>query len=162
MKPALAILLLTSFLPVTSPSASLVGTWRLVSRETIVKGAPVQTDLGPNPIGYLIYDAGGHMAVQLMQPNRSAAQMAGCSDKITRGQNNTASLCGYSAYFGTYKVDERQHVVTHHLEGALLPEDVGKDVRRSIALEGDRLTITFATTFADAPATRRVVWQRVR
>jgi hypothetical protein len=53
----------------------LVGTWRLISRVvTLEDGTAVQEPgLGKAPSGYLIYDSSGHMAAQLMRPDRPMA-----------------------------------------------------------------------------------------
>lgn len=70
---------------------------------------------------------------------------------------------GYDAYFGTYTLDEKNGVVTHHLEAALWPGDIGKDIVRHFAISGDRLTILFRTTTHDGvKVTRTLVWERMR
>ena len=48
---------------------------------------------------------------------------------------------GYDAYFGTFTVDEDMHTVTHHVEGGVARELVGKDLVRSYSFEGDRLIL---------------------
>jgi hypothetical protein len=149
----------------TSIASQLIGTWRLLSRETTTSNGEriVDPGLGARPIGYLIYDSTGHVVAQLMRENRSVSEMENCGSRRTKGRNNVSSFCGYDAYFGTYTLDETQGAVTHHLEGALSPDDVGKDVRRSFVVTDDRLTITFSTTSpADLPAKRTLVWERVK
>jgi len=98
---------------------TLAGGWQLVSRAvTSENGAPVvDRSLGATPTGYLTYDPGGRMAVQIMRNDRSAAIDCGVSDS-TVVANNTQSISGYDAYFGTYTVDESKRTVTHHAEGA--------------------------------------------
>jgi Lipocalin-like domain len=141
---------------------SLIGTWRLVSRVTTTQsGKRVVDQLGEHPVGYLIYDNSGHVFAQLMRPNRSEQEMENCGGRRSRGENNPALICGYDAYFGTYKLLGTQ--VVHHLEGALAPEDIGKEIHRSFAVEGDRLTITFSTTATNGEkATRTITWERVK
>jgi len=78
------------------------------------------------------------------EPFRS--EMENCGSRSTKGRNTSSIFCGYNAYFGTYTVAEGQRVVTHHLEGALSLDDVGKDLHRSFDVTADRLTITFSTT----------------
>ena len=142
----------------------LIGTWRLVSRVTrTAEGQPiVDPGLGARPVGYLIYDTTGHVAAQLMRPGRSSADMENCGSRQTKAENNPGIFCGYDAYFGTYAFDGPNSVV-HHLEMALSPDDVGRDVHRSFSIKGNRLTITFATTAPDGrPATRTLIWERVQ
>jgi hypothetical protein len=43
-----------------------------------------------------------------------------------KGTNDTSqTILGYEAYFGTYTVNEKEGIVTHHLESALFPGDIG-------------------------------------
>ena len=62
-------------------AGQLVGTWRLISRVvTLEDGTAVQDPgLGKTPSGYLIYDSSGHMAAQLVRPNRPMAIDCGMS-----------------------------------------------------------------------------------
>jgi Lipocalin-like domain len=47
--------------------ANLVGTWRLVAYEDRPDQGPPQFPYGASPQRILIYDATGHMAVQIMK-----------------------------------------------------------------------------------------------
>jgi hypothetical protein len=82
----------------------------------------------------------------------------------TKGTPDTAqTILGYDAYFGTYKINEQAGIVTHHLEAALWPGDVGKDIDRHFTLSGDQLTITFNTTTREGvKVTRTLVWERMK
>ena len=147
----------------SSVAAQLVGTWRVMSRMvTNADGERVaEPVLGEKPEGYLTYDASGHVAAQLMRPGRTAAQMKNCGESLVKAQNNSTSACGYDAYFGTYKLADGG--IVHHLEVALSPEDIGKDIHRSFVIADDQLTITFPTTLPDGrTVTRTVLWERVR
>jgi len=148
-----------------SVAAQLIGTWRLVSRETTTSTGEriVEPELGAHPVGYLIYDSTGHVAVQMMRENRSKSEMENCGSRNTKGRNTSSIFCGYNAYFGTYTVAESQRVVIHHLEGALSLDDVGKDLHRSFEVTADQLTITFSTTSPEGLSIKRtLVWERVK
>ncbi len=141
----------------------LVGTWRLVSRTaTGESGKPAEEPvLGAVPVGYLMYDPTGHVAVQLMRQNRSkaidcAVSSSGPSD------NSPLFVNGYEAYFGTYTEDDTNHTVTHHLEGALAASDLGKDLLRHFQVSGDTLTITLTTHSPQGLQNRTLKWERVR
>ena len=141
----------------------LIGTWRLVSRATTTSDGQkiVDPGLGARPVGYLVYDASGHVSAQLMRSGRSSGDMENCGSRPTKGDNNPAIFCGYDAYFGTYSFEGVNRVV-HHIEMALSPDDVGRDVHRSFLVKGDQLIISFATTTTDGrPAKRTLVWERV-
>ncbi len=50
---------------------TFIGTWKLVSAEAQQpNGAVIPYRYGAGSIGYIMYDATGHVAVQIMQPNR--------------------------------------------------------------------------------------------
>jgi len=107
----------------------LMGSWRQVSdEETLPNGSVVRQD----EIGLVTYDASGHMSEQVMR--RSASDVQVPSDSIYL--NN-----GFDAYFGTYTIDEAKHTITHRVEGSVARQLVGKDLVRSFAFEGDRLTL---------------------
>jgi len=126
-----------NFTAVTSQSPSaelnarerLIGSWKQVSsEETLPDGNVVRLD----EIGLLTYDLRGHMSGQTMRRSESKQRIP--SD--ARYQNN-----GYDAYFGTYTVDEDKHTVTHHVEGGVARQLVGKDLVRSFSFDGDRLVL---------------------
>src|SRR5215472_9881338 len=86
---------------VSDSRGQLVGTWRLISRVVRLEdGTAVQDPgLGKTPTGYLIYDSSGHMAVQLMRLDGPLAIDCGTSGPAPR--DNSQSVNGYDAYFGT-------------------------------------------------------------
>jgi len=148
-------------------AAQLVGSWSLESRVTTTADGRVVTDPGLSamPRGLLIYDRSGHVAAQLSRPGRTLDMLADeCREaQRVKGTADTAqTILGYDAYFGTYTVDEKAGIVTHHLESALFPGDIGKSIIRHFALTGDTLTIKFNTTQRDGtPITRTLTWKRL-
>lgn len=152
----------------SSARAQLIGSWRLVSRQSTRANGEVETDAGLSvtPLGILIYDQSGHVAAQLSRRDRTLAILPEeCQAAITtKGTPDTAqTILGYDAYFGTYKVNESDGTVTHHLEAALFPGDIGKDIERHFAISGDQLTITFNTTTREGvKVTRTLIWQRMK
>jgi lipocalin-like protein len=146
----------------------LAGPWRLVSRVTTAADGSVLVDPGLSamPMGVLIYDRTGHVAAQLSRPGRTVEALADecrAAEKV-KGTNDTAqTILGYDAYFGTFTVDPKAGVITHHLESALFPGDIGKDIKRSFSISGDTLTIKFHTTIADGTSVVRTLeWTRMK
>jgi uncharacterized cupin superfamily protein len=142
----------------------LVGTWQLVSRiDRDASGAVIpEPDLGSDPVGYLMYDAKGHVSAQLMARHRAGTSAATVTSEAN--SNNPAHIGGYDSYFGRYEVDRKTHTVTHILDGALSPADIGRRLTRQFELAGDTLTytITFEPgTQASGKITRTIVWHRV-
>src|SRR4051812_36895341 len=109
---------------------SLVGTWKLLSREDVTAAGKqlTETNLGSHPIAYLIYDSGGNFAAQFMRRDRETTNHS-AGPLHTGGANNTGAIDGYDAYFGRYNVVS-DGTVTQELLGALSPRDVGKVVTR--------------------------------
>ena len=152
----------------TAVSAQLVGGWSLQSRVTTTAAGQVLVDPGLSklPQGILIYDAYGHVAAQLSRPGRTVEMLGDECRKAmeVKGTNDTAqTILGYDAYFGSYTVDEKRGIVTHKLDSALFPGDIGKSIIRHFTIAGDVLTIRFATTLGDGtPVTRTLVWSRMK
>jgi len=147
---------------VSRSGGELLGTWRLISRVARLEdGTAVQESLGTTPKGYLMYDSSGHMAVQLSRPDRPTA--IDCSISGSAPSDNSPQLLnGYEAYFGTYTIDETNHTVTHHVEGALASADVGRNFIRQFQVSGDKLTIVVRTSSPKGRQIRTLTWERVR
>jgi hypothetical protein len=143
----------------------LVGTWKLVSRESHSADGGIIPDptLGASPMGVLIYDSAGHVAAQLSRQGRTMDIFKEeCAEisSLKTSPNTANTVFGYDAYFGTYTVHEEESYVVHHLESALWPGNMGKDIKRSFKLEGNELTITFSTTQDGKAVTRTLIWHR--
>jgi hypothetical protein len=112
---------------------------------------------GEHPRGYLVYDATGRMHVQIMKtpPLAPFAEADFIHSKLPSPENSLAAYSAYVAYFGTYTVDAKKSVVTHHVEGALMPEFTGTEQPRPFKLTGDRLEIGDGKTW-------RRVFERVK
>jgi hypothetical protein len=138
-------------------AATLVGTWRVTEVADLAKDGKWQYRYGEHPQGYFVYDATGHVHIQIMKhpplaPFPEANLIAG---KPPSADHALTAYSSYVAYFGTYTVDAKKNVVTHHVEGSLAPEFTGTDQPRPFKLEGDRLEI------GDGKTWRRVL-ERVR
>jgi len=126
-----------------------IGTWRLVP---ITREGKPDPNRGEHPTGLIYYDGSGRMAVQIM-PDRTRLKFAGPQPTPDEAR---AALIGYTAYFGTYSVDERAHTVTHHREGNINPGALGDFVRRYEFAAGDRLILM------PVESQNRLTWERVR
>jgi Lipocalin-like domain len=151
-----------------SVRGQLVGSWRLLSRESRRANGQVEADQGLStlPLGVLIYDQSGHVAAQLSRRDRTVSMFREeCAVAAeTKGTPDTAqTVLGYDAYFGTYTLNEQEGIVTHHLEAAIWPGDIGKNIDRHFTISGNRLTIKFDTTTREGlKVTRTLVWERMR
>ena len=141
-------------------SVPLVGTWRLLNIVAVrSNGEHVASRFGESPTGYIHYDGTGHMAVQIMaNPWPRFAN----PDKPTP-QELEAVFNRYVAYAGTYDFDAVERAVTHHVQMSVDPDDVGQDFRRTVEIEGDRVTLSVAHyPLNGEQVVLRLQWQRVQ
>jgi hypothetical protein len=135
----------------------ILGAWELQSRTVANANGETLIDpiMGQQPAGRLFYDASGRMALLLMRQGRM--------QPIGADAANPRLALGYDAYFGTFQVNERDQTITHHVEGSLFPEDLGKDFQRALKVDGDALTLSFTLPSTDgSTVTRSLRFRRFR
>lgn len=125
-----------------------IGSWRLVSFEEMQPDGTIHFPYGQQPRGLLIYDASGNVAVQIMSCERARLGSQPDAEKLA------AAIAGFTAFFGTFEIDETNRLITHRVTGHVLPDSVGKTLPRGYEFSGDRLILKPA-------ANRRVVWERI-
>jgi Lipocalin-like domain len=123
-----------------------IGTWRLVS----IESSTPNPNRGVRPRGLIYYDSTGHMAVQIV-PDRARPSWTGSPTP----EQAKEAITGFTAYYGTYTVDERAQTVTHHREGSLVPGAVDF-VRKYEFGPGDRLILT------PVGGTTRLTWELIK
>jgi hypothetical protein len=123
--------------PVSATAQKFFGAWRYAG--TRIDGA-FRTDRGGQPVGIIIYDRSGHMAVQIM-PGKDGRAGAEAST--------------FLAYFGTYSIDEGAATVTHHREGDIRPNAPTEVVRRYQFVD-NRLILSPVGT------AQEIIWERIR
>ena len=147
----MAMLVLLSLAAASDANAQgakqLVGTWRLVD---INNGT--DPNRGPRPIGLIYYDAHGNMAAQIM-PDRPRAKYAATQPTPDEAK---AAITGYTAYFGTYTVDEGARTVTHRRKANLNPGGIDTVVRRYEFVTPDRIILR------PVENQNQLTWERVK
>ncbi|MFP5262035.1 MAG: lipocalin-like domain-containing protein [Blastocatellia bacterium] len=129
-----------------------IGAWRLVSVEDRGPDGGLTRPYGEHPLGLLLYDKSGRMSVQIMRSDRpplSSNDWAGAPAEEVK-----AAVEGFTAFFGTYEIDEAKAIIIHRVDGHLLPGGVGKELKRGYEFSGSRLTLT-------PSASRKVTWERI-
>ena len=142
----------------------LVGTWRLVSVETVrPSGEIIYPFYGKHPEGLLIYDRSGWMSVQIVSDPKPMVPRTSSRQEFLRAPDaeKAAAIDGYYAYFGTWTVDESAPSVTHHIRHSLYPGERDQDGVRPLSLQGNRLTLTAKAHEMGEDHLRRLVWERV-
>ena len=136
------------------------GSWKLVSSEYRRPDGEVTYPMGRDATGIIMYDAGGHMSVQIMSPNRPAFA-SGDQFKGTTAEIKSA-FKGFIAYYGTYETNEKESTVTHHVEGSSFPNWVGVAQKRFFEFSGNRLILrTSPMPMGGEQITGVLTWERV-
>jgi len=139
----------------------LVGVWELLSiRETLPDGSERdRPEFGRDPGGLLIYTSSGHVSVHFMRRGRPE-----WGDEESPASNERAeALAGYGGYAGRFTVGEEdgRPFVLHHVEVAVIPNRVGRDLKRFCSFEEDRLTLQPEPVVRDGRVVRRALtWKR--
>jgi hypothetical protein len=129
-----------------------IGAWRLVAFEEVGPDGEVIYPYGQDAAGLLIYDSSGRMSVQIMRRDRAPLSTADWQG--LRAEEIKNIIEGFTAFFGSFEVDAANGIVIHRVEGHVLPESVGKVLRREFTFSGDLLILK------PSPS-RRVIWERV-
>lgn len=146
--------------PTTNLAAAILGVWKLKSREDVDATGGIHVDpfLGPDPLGILCFGP-HHFAAQFMKRDRSAGDN---EPQPVQAENNNAAVNGYSAYFGTYRVDEIAGTLTTDIEGAISSANIGDTYVREVRVADNELMIQLQTDAADGTAiTRTNIFSRV-
>jgi hypothetical protein len=132
----------------------LFGGWRLLSWRWCDEAGEVDSPLGDDPVGQLMYDSSGTVSAQLARRNQLRFE----DDDWRRAtaDEKKAAWSGYFAYFGTYTVDEDAREVIHHVEGSSFPNLVGTEQRRSCTFAENRLTLAAETPWGRVT----IVWEK--
>jgi Lipocalin-like domain len=135
------------------------GTWSLVSWEARAADGTVAYPFGKDAQGRLMYDQSGHMMVQLMRRNRPAFAsndpLAGSPAEVKTAFEDTFS------YYGTYEVDDKKGIVTHHLEGCSFPNWTGTDQPRFFEFRDERLHLATPPLMTNGKALKHVlIWKK--
>jgi hypothetical protein len=135
-------------------SERLVGSWRLLSYETLDpagrRGQPYAA-----AVGRLTYDDRGNMTGQVMRPDRARVAIG-----IGNAQTVRAAYIGYIAYFGSYEVAPDGASVVHRVEGALNPDWVGGEQVRKLRFDGERLVLSADVSKNGEIVTHSLTWER--
>ena len=136
------------------------GVWKLISVEYLSEDGEVNYQVGREPIGRLIYDSKENVSVHIFDVRRPKFASNDCL-KGTPEEIKSA-FEGSRCYFGTYEVDEKRKVVTHHVQGSIYPNLIGVDNDRYYDFSGNCLTLrTGLIMMGGKKVVGKVVWERL-
>ncbi|HXM78991.1 MAG TPA: lipocalin-like domain-containing protein [Thermoanaerobaculia bacterium] len=138
----------------------LLGVWSLVSiRDRLPDGTTGDPpDFGPDPAGHLVYTASGHVSVNFMRRSRPPWR----SEESPTDSERAIAAAGYGAYAGRFTLHAEEGFVLHHVEVALIPNRVGRDLKRFYSFSGDLLTLRPPPLVrAGVPVERTLAWRRI-
>ena len=133
----------------TSLKDQLLGTWTLVSHESV-------SMYGANPKGVAFFDADGQFIITVMRSDRAKYAIAHPAQGTA--EENKATAQGTMTYFGSYSVNEADSTIAIHIEASSFPNWNGADQKRIFAITGDQLTLTARALGGSAD----VVWKRAK
>ena len=147
--------------PTPGAAQMIVGTWRLVGaqRQAVDGSGEITYPRGTRPSGYIIYDAGGMMYVQIMNSDEVRPPKSG--PRQLSAEDQTEAFSSYTAYFGTYTIDEEEGSVIHDPQANTNPRLVGDARKRFLEITPDTLELNTFNAGADGVEriTRRM-WER--
>jgi hypothetical protein len=138
---------------------TMSGTWTLVA-VTQGEGATMTHPFGPGPKGILMLDPGGRFSVTITRADLPKFE-AGNRGKGTADENR-AVVQGSIAFFGTYTVNESQHVIDMKVEGSTYPNWIGTVQKRAyVDYGGVEMKFTNPSSSVGGGAAD-LIWKRVQ
>ena len=139
----------------------ILGTWTLNSQYMKLQSGKTIEPYGPDSKGSFMAEQNGRFSFQVIGANRpkfkSGARREGTPEE------NAAAVFNTETFFGTFSVNESQHVLNLHLERAILPNWDGIDRSYKIIFRGDHLQLEGPPTpSADGPMVPFTDWSRVK
>jgi hypothetical protein len=143
----------------TSQKDQLIGTWKLKLVDNILPDGSRVHPYGPDPQGVLMFDAGGHYALQIMSADRP--KFAANDKNKGTAEEYRATVQGSNCHFGRYEVNENDHTVTFHVEHATFSNWEGTTQILPFKIEGDEYTNKLRPAQGGSGVIAEVVWKRV-
>ncbi|HTC49093.1 MAG TPA: lipocalin-like domain-containing protein [Candidatus Aquilonibacter sp.] len=138
----------------------IVGTWKLVSTEEILKDGTSRPfpAFGLHGKGFLMYQCDGYMCAVITNPDRYKS----ADPAHAMPEEKAAAADGTFSYCGRYEIDTKQERIIHLPEVASAPGYVGSRQIRPYRFEGERLI--FSDVEKDDPSIERwkIVWEKVQ
>jgi lipocalin-like protein len=128
----------------------LVGSWSIVSEETVGPDGVKFNPIGGPANGLVVFDGTGKFSWQIIRTDipklASNNRFEGTPEELK------AVAQGVLSYFGSYSLEDGGKTIAMHIESSSFPNWNGINQKRTIALAGDNLTVTNPIGAADGSA----------
>jgi hypothetical protein len=137
----------------------LEGSWTLVSLAALGKDGKKTEPFGPKPTGYMNFDGAGHFSILIFRPGTQKF----ASDNRMQGTaaENQAVVQNSTAYYGTYKANDKEGALDLRIDQATYPNWTGMAQKRTVKFVGDELRIGNPVS-ATGGAGAELVWKRAK
>lgn len=135
-----------AYLPASAPAQEpslkdqLVGSWEIVSDDTIGPNGEKRPVFGEKLHGILIFSANGYFALVASDAARPQWKEK-LRSQVTDAEYKTTAL-GLFAQSGKWSIDENSKMLIKVMTSAFNPANEEKTTKLPISLQGDELTIT--------------------
>lgn len=136
----------------------ILGTWSLVSVDSVRPDDNKSSIFGANPMGIAFFDAAGRFIITIIRSD-GANNPINDPAKAKAGENRPA-VRPVLTYFGSYSVNEPDRAIDIHIDGSSFPNWNGTDQKRTFTIMGDDLKLT--NPGAAGAGSVEVVWKRVK
>lgn len=123
------------------------------ARATFSRFAGMYRLVNDDARGYLAYDPSGYMGISMERAGRQRFAGRPAPEELR------AALDSFTAYFGSFAVNEAAGTITHQTLGALQPRISGTDIVQPFTLMGGRLTLR--PPAGPAGTRSEQVWERL-
>lgn len=130
--------------------------WSLVEYQSESKNGDVLYPLGEDALGTIIFTEDGHTSVQIMAKDRSQPPSEDKLKKYNTKVEKEMRRLGYHAHTGPFTIDEKENILTTHVQMSLIPDYVGSKQARKTTLKGNILKLSNIQH-----PERRLVWKRI-
>ena len=139
-------------------ASRFVGTWKLVSYTQKTEGGNTLYPFGPYPIGLAMFDASGHMSVQIMQIPH--ATFASGYEHATAEQVK-AVYQAYLAYYGTWAVDEMNEQLLETIKASNQLDYVNRLQSRPYFFDKNQLSLRNLNELNGKQYSTAIIWERL-
>ena len=130
---------------------SPVGTWELVSLVSERPDGSTFEPFGPRPSGRITYDEAGQVMAMIVGEQRDEA-----AGTISPPEHQRQ----FTAYFGTYRVDDASGEIVHVVTTSLNGPQASGELRRYYRMEDGRLFLSFNRIREGVDVVTRLEWKR--